>query len=146
MRHSACLWFALTVLFAALACGNPFLPCGGNAAGKAVQGVPLQARPAALDSGREPAFALARGGQSDAGFVLTGGRAVDAAVAPVSLRATLPAGDEPEACPDPELAPWVVGVERIAGESVWVLRDGRRMRRSRVAGQPTLVPVSELDK
>jgi hypothetical protein len=39
-------------------------------------------------------------------------------------------------------------VEHLAGEPVWVLRDGRRMRRNPLhdVGQPLLVPVTSLDK
>ena len=143
MRHSACLWLALAVLFAALAVGNPFLPCGGNA--KVGLAEPVRGRPAVLDSGRDAAFAIERGPQHEAGFVLTSGRAVDAAVAPISLRAGR-SGQVWTACPDAALAPLVVDVEDVAGETVWVLRDGRRMRRNREAGQPLLVPASTLDK
>lgn len=147
MRHSACLWFALALLFTALAVGNPFLPCGGKSDGKLAEAAPLRAQPAVLDSGREPAFAMQRSWQRDAGFVLTSGRAADSAIVPASLRASGGQVDLP-VCPDAALAPFVVAVEDVAGERVWVLRDGRRMRRNPLldAGQPLLVPVTSLDK
>ena len=147
MRHSACLWLALTVLFAALAVGNPFLPCGGDAVGKPVDAAP-RGKPAVLDNGREAAFAMERGPQHDAGFVLTSGRAVDAAIVPASLRTNGNGNGVAKApvCPDAALAPLVVEVEEVAGETVWVLRDGRRMRRGREVGEPLLVPATNSDK
>ncbi|MBX3463367.1 MAG: hypothetical protein KF830_09360 [Planctomycetes bacterium] len=92
MSAKLCIALALTVLFLALAVGNPFLPAVAG-------GPPVGVGP---EHGRVPLL-------------------------PLRLAPTL--ATRP-ACPDPDLEDLVVEVRIDAhGEPVWVLRDGRTVRR-----------------
>lgn len=109
MSSRLCIVLALAVLFGALAGGNPFLAGGPTPAapsGSTGEGVAL---PAAAQSPRaQPVAAPAVAPGADG----------------TALPATLPA------CPEPALQPLVERVEFGGdGEAVWVLRDGRRVRR-----------------
>lgn len=118
MSSRLCIVLALAVLFGALAGGNPFLAGGPTPAapsGSTGEGVAL---PAAAQSPRaQPVAAPAVAPGAD-------GTALPATLLPATLPATLPA------CPEPALQPLVERVEFGGdGEAVWVLRDGRRVRR-----------------
>lgn len=143
MAPKTCFLLALGLLVLALARGNPFLrapaaaltpapaaasPGPGPVAVPSVTAVPLRARAAAV-----PAES------SEGGVVLA------------SVRGGLPSpgkdtglGSALEPCPDPALQALVVAVRRAAdGHTVWVLADGRAVRRNPAHDprHPTAAPV-----
>jgi len=145
------LMLVVVVLLAVLVGGNPFL--SKNAAGR-VPAVPLSTSAPAAGAtlvGMEAAEPLGR--VSAEGNEAQPGHAADFADV---HRMELPGQTVGAAhrgqrqgsavlleCPDPLLRHLVVEVETDAsGAPIWVLRDGRRLRRNPiVGGKPLLVPV-----
>lgn len=137
MHRNLFLGLVIVVLFGALAVGNPFLPCRSDRA------MPRDAAPVPVSS-VEAGFGAVAGHRASSG--LAGLRAGLPLATPVSLRAGGAAADasrmqESEAagageltllpCPEPALQSEVVAVKRgFDGEPVWLLRDGRRLRRA----------------
>lgn len=162
MQQKLCLWMAMVVLFGALCVGNPFLACRE---GQTVAS-PTEAVPSAVNHGkanhgkampaeREPlAIAVAPPRVSLASDQPRIARATDAGVELASLSVRSPGAllrsSGPSAvgspldleCPDEALRPLVVRTELHDGVAVWVLVDGRRLRRhpKPAAGEPLLVP------
>ncbi len=145
MQQKLFLMLALVVLLGALVEGNPFLPNGRDRAPAGL--VPLHAlaptvperlgagSPDRLEARPLPTAALAVDLQH-------AGR--DAQPVSASSRRARAAAAVATECPDPMLRPLVVAVEsNAAGAPIWVLTDGRRLRRNPLvgAGQPVLVPV-----
>jgi hypothetical protein len=167
MQQKLCLSLVLVVLFGALALGNPFLPCGSAtpaaggttsptaaaAASSPTAPSPAASAPAAATAGAKAApkaveARLAGAGESAASLPIG---VPSLAVAPrrgsgmVALRAE-PAIDRRVwlTCPDPELANLVIAVELVGDQTVWELRDGRRLVRNPIAGAlPLLVPFGD---
>lgn len=178
MQHKLCLWMALVVLFGALCVGNPCLECHeptvadaptrdgavATSSGVARTDAPPAGSPAqpAVQPAVQPAALMARSGAASRGVELASssvrrpllevgrdvGQATDAALHSASLVAW--------PCPDPALQDAVVRVELGdggrgvggTGEVVWVLRDGRRLRRnpSLRAGAPLLIDAGVDDE
>jgi hypothetical protein len=145
MQQKLCLWTCVVVLVGALCAGNPFL-CGRDTAMAPLSAEPPTPAAPAVDAARtrpDAGSALRTGTEGTARKALGQARPLDAFV-PVSLAANVPA--DPSACPDPALAPLVESTERAAlGETVWVLRDGRRLVRNpqRGAGHPLLIALQD---
>lgn len=129
MHRNLLLGLVIVVLFGALAGGNPFLP-GRSDRAKPRGAAPVPLSPAAT----EPLVEV--GVERPATNGLAGLRAGLPLATPVSLRAAAGGEGAGEAallpCPDPALQALVVDVQRgFDGEPVWVLRDGRRLRRAK---------------
>lgn len=164
MQQKLCLWLCPLVLLGALCVGNPFLPSKDAPVGASSPGPQSSAAPAGVGSkadkvppgGRD--LALQVQGREGAGTVNALRQPVAApAFLPVALHAGAVDASNPSravpnpaevVCPDALLRPLVVAVERgAAGETVWVLGDGRRFVRNprRGAGQPLLVRQADGD-
>lgn len=169
MQSKLCLVLALVVLLGALAFGNPFrgdgpavsLRAGGGAAAPALERA--DAEPAVEVSlaanlpakrAAEPVDAAMPGAQlaslpampvpavqrGDLRSELAGKRSKRQPAAAVEPKEPAVA----EACPDASLQPLVVRVRKGAdGQPIWVLRDGRQVRRNPKTGpgEPLVVPV-----
>lgn len=144
MQSKLCLALALIVLIGALVGGNPFLTGGA--------GVPLRtasstAVPTDASVSRDSA-PIVLGGETPRAALVS----LRAGSAPLAAKDTRPldrergesAGVDGELCPDVLLRPLVVRVRHaVDGTPIWVLRDGREVRRNprRGPGQPLVVPV-----
>ncbi len=142
MQQKLCLWLAVAVLLAALAVGNPFRGTwkdGAAAAPRQGAAPPASEAPPAtgrLAGGVAPA---ADGGDlaARAGLPAVAVRSTHRqpeAVNAVALRAIAPAANGSLECPDPELRAHVRDVEWVGSEPVWVLHDGRRVKKNRKVG------------